>query len=596
MYEKVRGPKTIKDVTGKARGMGFYLPSQFDEEKELPDRLLPDLRDTTSSCEAERDPKALLSYAEATRLHPEIAVAESALLNGDLDLSSYQIFTRAPKSFRWMFHFSRNRMSMPLIDGDVASVYPCTTKEDMQNDVHCVAKYFGPDMHTELVEYLMRTLKADPPSPSANRYPNKDKDVFVWHSLPKYSFIVQVEFHKTLRYLSADGEVTCLQIGETRDVTTEMKQYEELVCGMLSRHRESIDHRLGNKIRMMHLLCQSSSIDELSTQFERLSYEIEIRRNMFSNLPPVNPITFEHFINQEFIKVRAKGLTRQRLLFYDLLDRPLSPVVIQVLILQDIASNALKHGDGEVHCSIDGCKLSISNNRGGVLCPGDRIFGTIGNQSSRKRIGLETLKTVCKSIDVNIEFDRQQKSFCTTLTFGKIKILPSEVCEEGCAPTSPPATNFLQRDPFDEALNYTWVILEDEQVICKLYKHLAKSKVSIDFHVIQSPAEVSVAAKIVVDLYRTHEKPVIVIMDEKLVAMDDNFRLSEISGTQIRNLFFNSGVVSDLIYQRKLILVSSSASDVEDDRVLLKLGKNGAVSADIARILTALRNANHIIG
>jgi len=539
--------------------MGFHLPKEFDEEHQ--NSVSRASKDSVESCPENEIP--LLSWEEAL-LQREVFDAENAAQNPEYRPS--QIASHAPKSFRWVHHFSETHMSMPIVDGDVSAVYPGLTNGDVKQDVHCVAKFFPPHMKDELAEYLVKTL--------AGEY--VEKNVYTWHALPEYDLIVQIEFHKCIRYTNGEGRVTCVQLGETRDVTRAMNEHEELVSGIILRHRESIDHRFGNKIRMMHLLCQNSPVDaissELSRHFERLTYEIEIRRNMFSNLPDIEPVAFDSLVEEEFIKLEVIGLSRHRLLFFDLNRKPLSPIVIQVLLLQDIASNAFKHGDGRVACELDAASLRIKNRT-------KRDFETLSNKAPRKRIGLDTLRTVSKLIAVNIHFEKHAEEFVTTLEFGRIEVFP---------PADDPP---IPAPPLCSAHDFAWVLLDDEATICRLYQGLMKKRFNVDAVIVQTPADVANTPKIVVDVHRRLRKPVVLIMDEMLVEMDDNFEIRYCTGTDIRDKFDNSPTIANLIATRNLILLSSSASHVHDDRVLLKLGKMGSVVTDVTKILHAIQDS-----
>ncbi|KAJ8600820.1 hypothetical protein CTAYLR_006422 [Chrysophaeum taylorii] len=531
----------------RARSHTFHLPREFDEEHQ--NAVSRASKDSVDTCPESEIP--LLSWEQAQRIQ-EVADVEQRAPKDD---ERSAITTHAPKSFRWVHHFSETHMSMPIVDGDVSSVYPGITNRDIKRDVHCVARFFPQHMHDELAEYLVKTLAGE----------FVEKTVFTWHSLPEFNFIVQIEFHKVIRYVNADGRLTCVQLGETRDVTRAMRDHEELVSGIISRHRESIDHRFGNKIRMMHLLCQSAPTDavstELSRHFERLTYEIEIRRNLFSNLPDVSPVAFDDFISEEFIKLDVSGLTRHRLLFYDLDLEPISPIVIQVLLLQDIASNAFKHGDGRVLCQLQKNAVRISNKA-------KRDFETLSNKAPRKRIGLDTLRTVSKQIRVGITFEKRAEEFVATLMFGKLDVFSPVVKPTPTAPTRDLSST--------RADSYSWVVLDDELTICRLYQLLMKKRLNVDATIIQTPADVSNTPKIIVDLHRRTRRPVVLIMDEQLVELDDNFYPKCVSGTDLRTRFLALAPVATLIQARQLFLFSSSASQVHDNRVLLKLGKTGS--------------------
>mmetsp|Transcript_4580 Transcript_4580/g.14337 ORF Transcript_4580/g.14337 Transcript_4580/m.14337 type:complete len:613 (+) Transcript_4580:27-1865(+) len=575
----------------------------------------------------------VLSWEEAAGI-PVIADAARGTHRGN-----YPIFTRAKGSFRWVFHFSAEHMSIPLVDGDVSSVYPGISNDAMRADLHCLAKFFPDGMMNELAAYMRNALQGV----------FEPKVSYTWHSYPEWGFSVQVTFHKSYRFLDHAGRLCCVQIGETTDVTAAMREHEALVAGVIARSRDAVDHRFGNKLRLMHLLC-TDALDERSDTtdvptpsrqrrrsddpgqtllrcFESLSYEVAIRRGHFDNLPPVDQVDAVDFIKGEFVGVdvdisfRFPQPERPRLLFFNRDLKPLSPIVLQVLILQDIASNAFKHGTGRVEVDVTPTNLVFRNDkRPACVSPEASSSSEASSPSSsasstdataskqegasfdavwrRRRVGLRTLRTLSGELDLGIAFDDDGDSFVTTVTFGEIRAVALAAAreeepssndggdDEGSPSSSPERT---------AAQEYAWVFMEDEAVIATMFQKLMHRKHGVDVLLVTQPCDVGNLARVVVHAHRTRRRAkddhrgTIFIMDENVVEMAEDCSVVPVTGTALRDRLFAHPATRALIDAKELCLFSASASEVHDPRCLLCLGKTGSVAKDAARILDAVR-------
>lgn len=505
--------------------------------------------------------------------------------------------TTTRNCFRWMQRITEGSVRVVAVDGDVSSVYPGVSNEQLVNNVNCLADVFPRSTHEDVADFLGRALAGQPLA----------KTVFTWHTVRRFNVVVQVSINWTQRYWNEDGTLVAVQVGETRDVTETMREQEALVSDIIVRSRETVDHRFGNKIRMLSLLAENGcKPEELVSHFERLRYEIEIRRNCLVNLPSIVAVAARDFFESEFIKLRLKisyddggnhldaTTTPPKLLFYDLSPnrKAIHPIVLQVLIIQDLASNAFKHGCGDVELIVSRSGVEFRNEIAVEVEPHKDPV----TMSPRRRIGLEAMRSSCSQLNCDIQFSREGTHFVSRLDIDIDFIF--EPGDNGAAS--------LSREHEDEpalpqhgkvenmkltAQQYQWIFVDDEPLICTLFKRLAMSRYNIDVRIVQSPSQVANLLRTLVDVYRTScGQPIVLIMDEFLVEMtDDNFRNVSITGTQLRDRIFNNPVTKALVEDAKIFLISASASQVQDDRVLLKLGKNNAVTSEIAEALRAVK-------
>lgn len=539
-----------------------------------------------------------ISWAEA-RQHDTLSLAEwSHKHTGKPSPRQTEatIRTTTRKSFRWMQRVTEGSVKVVALDGDVSSVYPGVSNEELVSNVDCLADVFPRSTHDDVTDFLGRALAGEP----------LVKTVFTWHTVKRFNVVVQVSINWTQRYWTEDGTLAVVQIGETRDVTETMREQEALLSDVIVRSRETVDHRFGNKIRMLSLLAESGcKPKELVRHFERLRYEIEIRRNYLDNLPPIVAISSQDFFEGEFIKLRLNiayddgdkrhSITNPpKLLFFDLSPnrKPIHPIVLQVLVMQDLASNAFKHGCGDVQIIVSRSGIEFRNEIPVQVKP-DNDPVTL---SPRRRIGLEAMRSSCSLLNCHIQFGREQGRFVSRLDVDVDFI--HEYDDDNVAVSLSSDQENVPQLPQDSVENlkhmaqqYQWIFVDDEPLICTLFKRLALSRYNIDVRVVQTPSEVANLLRTIVDAFRTScGRPIILILDEFLVEMtDSDFRNVSITGTQLRDRIFDNPVTKALVEDAKIFLISASASHVQDDRVLLKLGKNNAVASEIAEALCAVK-------
>mmetsp|Transcript_2680 Transcript_2680/g.3652 ORF Transcript_2680/g.3652 Transcript_2680/m.3652 type:complete len:626 (+) Transcript_2680:3-1880(+) len=588
----------------------------------------------------------IMSKEEAMKIELISNIETSLKTNNSICLESV-VTSNAPKSFRWVFRYTDDDMAMPIIDGDVGSVFPGITNEELRKNCHVTAQFFDDAMMIELANFMQDTLKGLPTRKSA----------FTWHSKPPYEFSVNIHFHSSYRYFDQDiNKIVCIQIGETHDVTATLREHEALVAQAIARHRESttrhrdsIDHRFGNKLRLMHLLASrllapilesntstdkekhnKSDAAKLLQCFENLSHEVAIRRGHFESLPKIEPVRCRDFIEAEFITLEISFIFDEklqfvphadrknpRLLFFDKCEEPLSPLVLQVLFWQDLASNSFKHGNGQVEILIGPNFIQISNpiknHSHQISVPQKKINTASSSQSDqpkkncpntdtwrRNKVGLRTLRDVAERIHLELTFDDSSRPgfFISTLYFSSIQIQP-EIASPSSSPREiqdPTITekensiDFVQK----HGTRFAWVLLEDESLICQLFTNIMKKRFNIDIDIIQFPADVGNFVRHVYDLHRRKKKSIsnfsgiILIMDEHLVELSDDCSLRPVNGTTLRDRLYTHPATSALIdAPNGLHLFSASASECNDSRVILHLGKTGSVARDAPRILKA---------
>ena len=664
-----------------AEGLGVQEEESLEAEAEeecadaVPKWRLPKLDASPLVLPLQSDGEPLLW--EEAKSNPVIKFSEEVMARSELGVerTNATIRTRPSKSFRWVQRVTDGDVCVVAVDGEVSSVYPGVSNETLLSEVNCLAGVFPPSVRAEVADMLHRSLAG---------LPLPKNGIYIWKAVSRIDLVVQVNIHQSMRYYDRSKRLVCLQVGETRDVTQPMRQHEALISDIILRHRESVDHRFGNKIRMMSLLAQRDDNDDLVQHFERLCHEVDIRRNCLSNLPPIAPVTAEDMLKEEFIKLtlrithdtaltenatenakqkkncesnnnkkkrrrqeetfpttkkKKNGKQNPRLLFYDIAGKPVHPIVMQVLLVQDLASNAFKHGDGEV-------RVHVSNK--GLIFRNKVTAKAIDESSPRRGIGLEAMRTSCLQLNLSVRFGRDKGDFLSTLDVNVVSCPEEdddddsedeeEVSEEdeenipakeGASPEEKDTTTVAKKrkteslkPPLkpsnlpDEALkaraqSFRWIFVDDELLICTLFSRVLKARFGVEALVVQSPSQIANLPLTVFDANRSHTgQDIILIMDEHLIEMSkDDLRILPVSsssslllilislfflqvtGTILRDRLFCKAPLKNLIDQKHLLLFSASASVVDDNRVLLKLGKNHSITTEVTKILQACDNA-----
>mmetsp|Transcript_3965 Transcript_3965/g.5573 ORF Transcript_3965/g.5573 Transcript_3965/m.5573 type:complete len:728 (-) Transcript_3965:183-2366(-) len=565
-----------------------------------------------------------LSWEEAKKIDVVAEIEEEYGSDTSSRLSNV-VRTQLPKSFRWRVRMTpeKNGIQFLAIEGDVSSVYPGLTAEIFANDPTILGKYFSTKAINEMSMFVGRAMAGV----------DMSGEVVNWHSLPEYDFIIQLEIHQSITFKNAQNKLVVIQSGETRIATEYMRSYAQCITNIVAEHRETVDHRFGNKIRLMHLLCQEGRTSELDSHFQRLRFEIDIRRNLFENLPPITPISPLEFIRSEFPSSFDITIDKFRddtdLLFYSLSSdtqnspanhkelnrftpefkgnnnnikkgKPISPIILQVLILQDLASNALKHGTGKIHFQILPNYFIVSN----------QIRRDKKNAEISRHVGLGALKAISRRLGLKIDFIKSESEFKVCL-FINIEFIHSEKI------ASPERSSFSNQaqDCYDntnadneqeknrhkknkmkilahKAQALHWVLIDDDELICTKFHVLAKRKFGIDVHKIHTPSDVANIVKIIFSLTRNDDpRPLVVIFDENLLELDDDLNLVAITGTEIRDRLLSKPRIKLLVKTGRLFFFSASASIVADQRVCLQLGKSATVTHDIERIIHFLEKS-----
>jgi len=475
---------------------------------------------------------------------------------------------RSAKAFRWTLRVAEEELYFAKIEGDVSAVYPGLTNEDLRADPAAFARFFSVETIEEMGRFLNGVL---------NGGVEKRALGGPWHSLPEHDIIIEIELFDVVRYYDSTGKATCIETGETRLITESIRTYGSIIAKIISEHRETADHRLGNKLRLMHLLCQEGKLSELNDAFERVGHEIAIRRKFFDDLPPIEPVSAATFVTQEFLQtdVAIDGCEpTARLLFRDGAGRPLSPIVLQVLILQDCASNVFKHGTGSARVAFSPAGFVISNS-----------VGVKAARTPSRRLGLETLRHVASELHTAIDIDVVDDVFSVTVAVGITFLPPPAPLDDAALVAASESAAALSVSDFK------WLVVDDEPLICKRFQNVAKSHFGVPVTVVTSPADIANIVRIVANAVKLNPpaRATLVIYDEQLRELDDEFNLVAVTGTTLRDRVH--AALATHLKDASLFSVSASASVVHDPRCLLRLGKTGSVARDMTAILQALRHA-----
>jgi len=494
---------------------------------------------------------------------------------------------RSARTFRWTLRISEDAFFFAKVEGDVGRVYPGLTKSDFRRDPSAFAKFFSADSIEEMGDFVNGVFNGGVEKGA----------VGTWHSLPEYDIIIEIELYDVVRYQDAAGKPLCIETGETRLVTESMRTYGAIVSKIISEHRETADHRLGNKLRLMHLLCQEERLEELNRSFERIGHEIAIRRKFFDDVPRIEPVAAAAFIAEEFTQtdVDIEGCPGRPestgVLFYTLSGAPVSPIVLQVLVLQDCASNVFKHGTGKARVRFSDRGFAIAN-----PVPGSAPQGLGARRPSvpSRRLGLETLRHVASELDISVTIDQAETGwFEVSVGFGAVKFvdLSSTRPTDADVPGSNPPTTAVT------VADLSWIVVDDEPLIGRRFEAIAKKQFpGTDVAVVSSPADVANLVKALALVVKGFAKPkhgrtskaTVVIYDEQLRELDDALDLVAVTGTELRDRVAACPLLADALAAKTLFSVSASASIVDDPRVLLRLGKTGSVAADMRAVAAAV--------
>mmetsp|Transcript_24021 Transcript_24021/g.30048 ORF Transcript_24021/g.30048 Transcript_24021/m.30048 type:complete len:650 (+) Transcript_24021:161-2110(+) len=548
--------------------------------------------------------KRELSWDEA-KMIPQILDAEKSYATRHLNISSSSTKEEEHyylgRAFRWS-----NRLSLADGDlyftniiGDVGTVFSGLTNDEVRKDPGAFAKFYSTETLIAVDEYLQDLVAG-----------NIQKGcICTWNCRPEYDLIIEIELLDIYFYKDVTQKSCVLQFCETRLVTEAFARYGDIVTKIIAEHREIADHRLGNKFRIMHLLCQESlahygdtsaknNLLDLDKFFERIGYEIAIRRNFLDNLPPIQPISVQTFFSEEFttidtdIQVFDQNNFRMNpktthVLFFNHHKQPLSPIILQVLLLQDIASNCFKHSNGCATIKVTPQYFIVSNSL--------QKKKSSGARTASRHVGLESLQRVASDTGISIQFSSSSEDF-------HVKVEIDIETSSNNTIALPLIRNTSETSIFSESSNkcdelnisdITWIIVDDEPLICKRFANIAKKAFEVEVIVASNPVEIHSLISLLtyITAYKS-KRATVVIYDENLREFDPETRnLISVSGTVLRDRvhaheFLKPRLISN---PPTLFSVSASASHVDDPRLLLTIGKSGSVINDMNKILAALK-------
>lgn len=341
---------------------------------------------------------------------------------------------------------------------------------------------------------------------------------------------------------------------------------------------EILNHRFGNKIRVNRLLLETGQYEQLGKNFDSWTWEVEIRRGHFHNLP-MAPTSAHDLFAAEFSFPHSLSCfcgNTQPLNFRNCRGDLLSYAVIQHCFLQDIASNIIKYGGGRADANVQKNAIVISN---------DIIQSDTALPVSRQT-GLTALSRIGNIAGAPVTFEKSQKRFTICIAC-HVEEAPSplEHSLDKRAATMP-VGNKEAIVPSD----FHWILLDDSDMICKLAAAKFNQLRGIKLATLCKPSDVLNLVSIVLETANLQTKPIILIMDENVVTLNAAFRCVAETSTNLRLKLRNDPRVLALIESNRLHLISASAAEVNDNTVVCKLGKAMSTEKQISTILDALQS------
>lgn len=379
---------------------------------------------------------------------------------------------------------------------------------------------------------------------------------------------VELHVHYLCRWRGKDGMVRALTCGTTLDVTE--SYFARVDAERKDFERDVIDHRYGNYIRECQLLLEAGLYDRLHSSLEVIADEIDVRRGKSLPNEPVDLDTLLRPCVQS-LRYDPTSLPHHKFVFKTATGVVVPYKVLQVKILLDCLSNAIKHGDGFVAIRRTPDTLELSNR----VCAEQSKTA----RRSSSRTGLRALRAECRALDLAIDFREEASVFYATIG----------VVTEEAGPSVDDAESTGSVDPRRlQVADLDWIIIDDQPTICALWsKHMAKNY-GVDIKVVCSPAEVANAPAVLWEtLGRSAGVATLVcIMDEYLHELTpDTFEVRPCTGATLRDRIFAQPKLREALDAGRIHLVGASSTDLHDARLHTIIGKHGTTRKMIEHVL-----------
>lgn len=492
--------------------------------------------------------------------------------------------TSSLKQFRWIMALTCDPKKSTVlgqtlvgVDNNPLALFPDSNIADMITDpLQPLAAFEGDDDPMDLFVETATAL-----SPELTRE--------IYFVSEETSRAIEMRFELWTRYDLPTGFRRTLLRGMMLDVG---REYKERCLRARDRiNRDIIDHRFGNLLRIAQLELETGNVEGAVKLLGILTTEVDIRRGLVAKVPFV-PLSIA-----ELIQPLASSLTltfegdATTQLEYSALDgsSKIQGQVLQVRLFMDVVSNAVKHSDGAL--SVDVRRDAQTDNRSAV--PTTMIFS---NNRSRKlsrisldslRTGLGALQSEAKEIGVSIDFDQGDASF--TVCVHLLSLLP-EIDATGPlkSPHKPTNDKLLAT-----AADYAWCIVDDSATIASLFKKHMEKAYGVSPTCFVTPADVGCLQPGIwqaLQAKRPEQHGLIVLMDENLFELDQEFEIVQVTGTELRRRLLTRPKLRAAHDTRTVIFVSASSNEVDDPSCLVNVGKAGTTARMVAKVMTALQS------
>lgn len=356
--------------------------------------------------------------------------------------------------------------------------------------------------------------------------------------------------------------------------------------------RDIVDHRLGNLTRTNMLLLEAKKYEELGRSLDLVKTEIDIRRGIEDELS-LEQVSFRDLVLPvaQSVAVKFVGVCEDDLVkFFNCRDKQIPHQVVQVKVLLDIFSNIFKHGDCQCSMIVGESEIAFSN----VVKRRDR------GVPLSARTGLDAMRYECKRLGLTIRFDASNKDVFKTIIGVRTEVAGTIAHGDdgqgdsgaNLIPTSPkspfPRLVGTDQDIKLKALSYNWILVEDSVTLAGLWQH-AMRKLRINLTTLCSAPEISNLPATLAYNLRSSNNPTVVVMDENVVELDEDFDAIPVSSTTIRKRLMENLSLRRAWLNRDLFFVLASAADVPKDQYCVTdIGKAGSTLRMIKEILDAI--------
>ena len=204
------------------------------------------------------------------------------------------------------------------------------------NDPCAISKFFPEPCAAQMAAYVRDILDG------------KQSDPFelVWRSAPgaEFDLCVIVTVEEVLRYTNSDGNITCLLVGHTADVTSLIRAHEAQLAGVQHQvEKKLVDYRIANMVHTASLFVQDQKSQEAIVQLGHIRSLIDVCRDK-RELLSTAPVVLRALLGRAFLRGSVCEQGEQTVQFL-VENELLPPDLLCYRILDMIASICYEYGN-----------------------------------------------------------------------------------------------------------------------------------------------------------------------------------------------------------------------------------------------------------